>query len=69
MKFIVQSWKCASQNNLWLSTAHVPGKKNVEADTMSRKFRDATDWKLNPKIFDMVIQEFVRPSIDMNLFR
>ena len=61
----VQIQKWANQNNLWLSPAHVLGKKNVEADIMSRRFRDAIDSKLNPKIFDMLTQEFGRPSTDM----
>ena len=33
----VQIWKWTNRNSLWLSVAHVLGKKNVEADTMSRK--------------------------------
>ena len=61
----IQIWKWANPNNLWLLAAHVSGKKDVEAGIMSRKFKDATEWKLNPKIFEMDSQKLGRPSTDM----
>ena len=62
---ILRISKWGNQNKLWLLVAHVLIKKTVEADTMSRKFRNATEWKLNQRIFAMVTQQLERPRTDM----
>lgn len=41
---------------------HIFQEKNIEAGTMSRIFRNATEWKL----FDMVTQKLGRPSTVMS---
>ena len=58
-------WKWCIQRNIWLTAAHLPGKLNVEADHMSRKFNDRTEWMLNPQVFREIAQYFGTPEIDI----
>lgn len=37
--------------NIWLS-AHIPGKQNILADSLSRKFIPDVEWELSSHIFD-----------------
>ena len=43
----------------------IPGKDNFEADKNSRKFQDATEWQLNPKIYKAVCDTFGTPEVDL----
>ena len=45
-----------TKNQLWLSDAHMPGTVNIEADKQSRVLEDATEWKLNPVLFQKVVK-------------
>ena len=58
-------WDWCSSEHLWLSAAHIPGVLNTEADEQSRKFSDASEWKLNPKLFDKIIKTMGMPDIDL----
>ena len=49
---------------LHISAAHILGKEHFEADKNSRKFQDATEWQLNPKIYKAVCDTFGTPKID-----
>ncbi len=60
-----QIWELAIDRNLWLSTAHIPGVLNVEADTASRKFVDDTEWTLNDNIFADICTKLGRPTMDL----
>ena len=51
--------------HLHISPAHIPGNENFEADKNSRKFQDATEWQLNPKIYKAVCDTFGTPEIDL----
>ena len=44
-------WNFCTESKLWVSTAHIPGKNNIEADQQSRILQDATEWKLHPEYF------------------
>lgn len=33
-------WEWSLDNNMWLTTSHIPGKENILADAESRKSRD-----------------------------
>lgn len=35
--------------NIWLSSAHIPGKTNYTADFESRNFRQENEWMLDKK--------------------
>ena len=52
-----------TKNQLWLSAAHIPGTVNIEADKQSRVLEDATEWKLNPALFQKIAEKFGKPDI------
>ena len=54
MTFI--NW-CESRNIL-CQAIHVPGVDNCIADAESRRRQDASDWKLSPHVFKMLLREF-----------
>ena len=43
---------------LWLSSAHIPGRLNREADEESRKTELRIEWKLNRTIFHNMLEYF-----------
>jgi hypothetical protein len=44
-------WDWALQRNIVVVPKYIPGKENIRADTLSRKFSDRNDWMLNPALF------------------
>ena len=36
-------WNFCTENKLWTSPAHIPGKDNIETDQQSRILQDATE--------------------------
>ena len=48
-----------------LSAAFIPGKENNIADKKSRVFNEATEWQLNPKIFQKITKTYFLPNIDL----
>ena len=44
-------WGYALTKQITLTAEYLPGKYNHEADWESRHFRDSSNWKLNPSIF------------------
>jgi hypothetical protein len=40
-------WLWALQRNIWLSSGHIPGKHNCQADFESRNFNEDYEWKLD----------------------
>lgn len=58
-------WLWALQKQIWLSCAHIPGKANVRADTLSRNFRSNTEWMLNKKVFESICNLWRQPVIDL----
>ena len=44
-------WHYAKDRNIWLSSAHIPGKLNVVADAESRTFDTELEWQFNPSTF------------------
>ena len=53
-KIAKKIWIWCAGRDLHISAAHIPGKENFEADKISIKFQDATEWQLNPKIYKAV---------------
>ena len=50
-----QMWEWARQRNIWLSSVHIPGHLNVEADAESRdESQEHKEWMLNPKVFEKI---------------
>ena len=60
-----QIWEFAMQRNISILVQHIPGKMNVQADTLSRQ-KDRSDYQLNPKVFLKLDQ--LRGPIKIDLF-
>ena len=58
-------WDFCAENQLWLSAAHIPGTVNIKADKQSMVLEDATEWKLNPALFQKIVEKFGKPDIDL----
>jgi hypothetical protein len=58
-------WLWATDKNIWLSAAHIPGVKNVEADEASRVFKDELEWTLNDDHFRAICKSFGTPNMDL----
>ena len=56
-------WICCTSRDLHISAAHIPGKNNSEADKISRKFQEASEWQLNPKIYKAIRDIFGTPEV------
>ena len=50
---------------MWLSAAHIAGTVNIGADKQSRVLEDATEWKLNPALFQKIVEKLGKPDIDL----
>ena len=59
-KLTQQLWFWTIDKNLLLSTAHVPGTDNFEADSLSRNFNDDMEWMLKPSYFYKLNKNLVR---------
>ena len=59
-------WEWAIERNLWLMAAHIPGKENVHADTLSRSLTVNTEWELSMETFIKVKEHY--PDLNFDLF-
>ncbi|XP_068738595.1 uncharacterized protein [Montipora capricornis] len=58
-------WQWCIDKQIWLTAAHIPGTKNVEADRESRVFSDNKEWMIRPDIFQKITDIWGDPSIDL----
>ena len=59
-------WEWCLDNNMWITTSHIPGKENTLADAESRKSRKETEWTLDKGIFHEATKKIhVEPQIDL----
>ena len=58
-------WIWCRSNNIWLSATHIPGITNVEADRASRKFKDSSEWQLDPSVFERITEHWGKPNLDL----
>ena len=59
-------WEWCLDNNMWLTTRHIPGKENTLADAESRKSRKETEWTLDRGIFHEAVKKInFEPQIDL----
>ena len=58
-------WQWCIARCMWLSSTHIPGVDNVEADKESRLFDDKTEWQLNRTAFDYCRELWGQPDIDL----
>ena len=59
-------WMWCLERDILLSAQHLPGKKNIAADSESRVMKDRYDWMLNESVFRRVLNCF--PYLNVNLF-
>ena len=58
-------WQWCIDKQIWLTAAHIPGTKNVEADRESRYFSDNKEWMIRSDIFQQITDLWEEPSIDL----
>ena len=58
-------WEYVLRKEISLTAEYLPGDMNHEADWQSRHFRDASNWKLNPKVFLTLDQLWGPLTIDL----
>ena len=58
-------WMCALSTDIVLSAEHIPGDWNDAVDAESRSMKDRTDWKLHPKLFRAIDQQWGPLEVDL----
>ena len=58
-------WSWCIEHDVWLTCAHVAGRKNLRADSASRRFVDKHEWKLDVRVFDCICRRFGKPELDL----
>ena len=58
-------WQWCIDKQIWLTAAHIPGTKNVEADRESHVFSDNKEWMIRPDIFRKITDIWGDPFIDL----
>ena len=58
-------WECALRKEISLMAEYLPGDMNHEADWQSRHYRDSSNWKLHPKVFQTLDQLWAPLTIDL----
>lgn len=58
-------WNWCKARSIWITAAYIPGLDNIEADTASRKFKEATEWMLSTNVFRSITKEFGMPTVDL----
>ena len=59
-------WTYRTDQKIWLSTVHIPGKYNNTADYVFRLLNENTEWRLAPFVFHKIVNSFkVTPEIDL----
>ena len=60
-----QLWLWCIERNIWVTASHAHGVNYIMADKASREFNDATEWALNPEVFQQITQTFSQPEVDL----
>lgn len=58
-------WFWCINRKIHLTAAHIPGKKNIEADKESRSFNSDLEWSLNQNVFEEISNIHIGLSIDL----
>lgn len=58
-------WLWCRERSIWLSTAHVPGVLNVEADQLSRSMNIDMEWAITDEVFNVIHYRYGTLSIDL----
>ena len=60
-------WIYCTDQKIWLSAVHIPGKDNNTADYMSRLLNENTEWRLAPFVFHKIVNLF-KVTLEIDLF-
>jgi len=58
-------WEILIGKGITITVEHLAGRLNVEADFQSRSIKDSSEWKLCPKIFQLICKARWTPTIDL----
>lgn len=58
-------WQWCEARNLYIFASYIKSKENVEADKASRHSNIDTEWDLNGKCFQKLLNKFGQPKIDL----
>ena len=59
-------WNWCIDSEIWLSTCHISGVLNIEANKASRVFNDRTEWKLDHEVFLQLVTTLDEtPQLDL----
>ena len=59
-------WEWCIARCIWVSAAHIPGNRNVQADLESRKINIGAEWMLNPNDLQQALTQWqFNPDIDL----
>ena len=63
---VFEIWSEAIKGDYFISTTHIPGKFNANADKESRRKESSMEWMLNPEDFRKIIKLFsILPDMDL----
>lgn len=58
-------WDWCEQQNIYVFASYIPSKDNKEADEESRRCLSEIEYELRQEEFELIIQTFGTPSIDL----
>ena len=58
-------WKFCMNRNIWLSSNHIAGVENTEADYLSRHKNDNLEWMLDRQIFVKIREIYGKCDVDL----
>ena len=58
-------WLWCMENDIWITITYIPGVENITADFESRKTNDRTEWMLDTKVFNKIINMWGPLTIDL----
>lgn len=58
-------WQWCEARNLWLFASYIPSRESKDADRESRVNNIDTEWELADYAFDLLVDRFGRPEIDL----
>ena len=60
-----KSYGCSVHQKIYGYIVHMPGTQNTEADSFSRNFSEAIEWKLCFPLFQKISSMFGNPTLDL----
>ena len=58
-------WEWCKLRDIFISAQHIPGKVNIQADTLSREISSNLEWSLNGEVFQDIISQTFISEIDL----